>query len=317
MNNYLGIDIGGTNVAYGIVNSEFGFIFQNTIKTKSFQSAEDLAEYIHKDLKANSKLDFLGIGIGAPSVNSISQQIEYAPNLPWGDIVPLREIFEARFNLHVVLINDANAAAVGEKNFGDAKTLSNFAVVTIGTGIGLGLYLHNQLYAGDNGLAGELGHSIIHIDGRECKCGNLGCLETYVGKKGIVRTAKEKLEFSSGGSYLNSISPSAITPLEIFKAAKKEDPVAVEVVDAVAKDLGFSLAYLVNILDIEIIFLTGGVAKSGNIFRKKVEKYMRQYTLPNIREKVSLKVSELNEKGGAILGAAAAIKEKVEMQATN
>lgn len=313
MNNYLGIDIGGTNVAYGVVNSEFGFIYQNTLKTKSAASADALATLIYDDLKTNAKLDFAGIGIGAPSVNSFSQQIEFAPNLPWGDIVPLNEIFKAKFNQAVVLINDANAAAVGEKYFGDAKALKNFAVVTLGTGIGLGLYLHDKLYSGDNGLAGELGHSIIHIDGRECKCGNLGCLETYVGKKGIIRTAKEKLEFSSGGSFLNSISPSAITPLEIFKAAKKEDPVALEVVDIVSRDLGFSLAYLVNILDIETVYLTGGIAKSGNLFRKKVEKFMRQYTLPNIREKVSIKLSDLNEKGGAILGAAAAIKEKVEM----
>jgi len=311
MNNFLGIDIGGTNIGYGIVNEEFGFKYHAVLKTKNVATAPELAIMIFNDLKANYKGNIGGIGIGAPSVNCKTQQIEFAPNLKWGDIIPLKEIFESTFKKDVTLVNDANAAAIGERHFGDAKSLDNFAVVTMGTGIGLGIYVNGQLYTGDNGMAGELGHLSIHIDGRECGCGNLGCLETYIGKKGIIKTAKEKLEFSSGGSYLNTISPSLITPLEIFKAAKKEDPVALEVVDSVAKDLGYALAHIVNLLDIENIYLCGGVAKSGNLFRKKAEKYMRIYTLPNIRDKVKLKISELNEKHGAILGAAAAIKEKM------
>lgn len=311
MSNFLGIDIGGTNIVYGIVCDELGIKYQAALKTKNIQNANELAEIIFNDLKSNYKESIDGIGIGAPSVNCITQQIEFAPNLKWGDIVPLKEIFEAKFKKDVTLVNDANAAAIGERHFGDAKLQENFAVVTMGTGIGLGIYINGQLYTGDNGMAGELGHLSIHIDGRECGCGNLGCLETYIGKKGIVKTAKEKLEFSSGGSYLNTISPSLITPLEIFKAAKKEDPVALEVVDAVAKDLGYALAHLVNLLDIENIYLFGGVAKSGNMFRKRAEKYMRINTLPNIREKVKLKISDLNEKHGAVLGAAAAIKEKL------
>jgi len=311
MNNYLGIDIGGTNIVYGIVSEEFGINYQSALKTKNFQTASELADIIFNDLKSNYKGSIDGIGIGAPSVNCKTQQIEFAPNLKWGDIIPLKEIFETKFKKEVTLVNDANAAAIGERYFGDAKDLENFVVVTLGTGIGLGIYINGQLYTGDNGMAGELGHLIIHRDGRECGCGNMGCLETYIGKKGIVKTAKEKLEFSSGGSYLNTISPSLITPLEIFKAAKKEDPVALEVVDIIAKDLGYALAHLINLLDIENIFLFGGIAKSGNMFRKKAEKYLRIYTLPNIRDKVKLKISDLNEKHGAVLGAAAAIKEKM------
>jgi len=311
MNNFLGIDIGGTNVVYGIVSEEFGLNYQSSLKTKTIQTANELADVIFNDLKSNYKGNIDGIGIGAPSVNCKTQQIEFAPNLKWGEIIPLKEIFETKFKKEVTLLNDANAAAIGERYFGDAKDLDNFVVVTLGTGIGLGIYINGQLYTGDNGMAGELGHLIIHRDGRECGCGNLGCLETYVGKKGIIKTAKEKLEFSSGGSYLNTISPSQITPLEIFKAAKKEDPVALEVVDIIAKDLGYALAHLVNLLDIENIYLFGGVAKSGNMFRKRTEKYMRIYTLPNIHDKVKLKISDLNEKHGAVLGAAAAIKEKM------
>ena len=313
MNNFLGIDIGGTNIIYGVVSEKFGFKYQSALKTKNIATAEELADIIFNDLKTNFNEPFIGIGIGAPSVNCETQRIEFAPNLKWGDIIPLKDIFESKFKKAVTLLNDANAAALGEKYFGDAKSLDNFAVVTMGTGIGLGIYINGRLYTGDNGMAGELGHISIRIDGRECKCGNTGCLETYIGKKGIIKTAKEKLEFSSGGSYLNTISPSLITPIEIFKAAKNEDPVALEVVDSIAKDLGYALAHLVNLLDIENIYLSGGIAKSGNLFRKKAEKHMRIYTLPNIRDKVKLKISELNDKHGAVMGAAAAIKEKLQV----
>lgn len=313
MSTYLGIDIGGTNVVYGIVNGEFGFKYQSSLKTKNVQTPEELASLIFEDLKTNYKGKIDGIGIGAPSVNCQTQQIEYAPNLnKWGDIIPLKSIFEKQFNNTVTLINDANAAAIGEKHFGDARNLENFAVVTLGTGIGLGIFVNGKLFTGDHGMAGELGHIVMRLDGRECNCGNTGCLETYIGKKGIIKTTKEKLEFNSGGSLLHEISPSAITPLEVFKAAKKEDPVALEVVDLVAKDLGYALALMINLFDLENVYLAGGVAKSGNILRKRTEKYMRLFTLPNIRDKVKLKISEINDKHGAVLGAAAAIKEQIE-----
>jgi glucokinase len=310
MNTYLGIDIGGTNVVYGVVNEEFGFKYQASLKTKSIESAEELALIIYKDLKENYKGKLDGIGIGAPSVNCITQQIEYAPNLSkWGDVIPLKAIFEEQFQIEVGIINDANAAAVGEKHFGDARSLENFAVITMGTGIGMGIFIQGKLYTGDHGMAGELGHIVMRSDGRECKCGNSGCLETYIGKKGIIKTAKERLEFNSGGSLLHDVSPSSITPLEVFKAAKKNDLVALEVVDLVAKDLGYAIALVVNLFDVENVYLAGGVAKSGNILRKRTEKYMRLFTLPNIRDRVKLKISEINDKHGSVLGAAAAIKE--------
>lgn len=314
MSNYLGIDIGGTNVCYGIVNDEGEFLHQHSIKTNSCQSAQELADKIYIDVK--KRADFIGIGIGAPSVNQKSQCIEYAPNMNWGEIVPLGAIFSEKFNLPVNVVNDANAAAIGEKHFGEAADLENFAVITLGTGIGLGLYVNNQLVIGANGLAGEIGHSIIRRDGRECKCGNLGCLETYVAKEGIVRTAKEKLEFSSGGSMLNEISPSELSPTEIFKAARKEDPVALEVVDSITKDLAFAISNLVNILDLECIFLCGGISKNGHILKRKTEKHLKTYVLPNLHDKAQVKISVLNEKNSGIMGAAASIRAKTPLVST-
>ena len=312
MNNYLGIDIGGTNVAFGIVNDDGEIVYSNNLSTKDFQTPLELAKQIQKLIQNETKENFISIGIGAPSANVETEQIEFAPNLNWGDIVPIKTIFQEVFSQPIKVINDANAAALGEKVFGEVGNLPNFAVVTLGTGVGLGTFINGVLVSGNSGLAGELGHFVIRRDGRECNCGNLGCLETYTGSEGIVLTAKEKLEFSSGGSILNSLPPSDLTPLEIFNAARKDDPVALEVVDSVCRDLGYALSALVNLMDVEYIVLTGGIANAGNILRRKTEKHLKSYVLPNLRSKVSLKMTGLDQSAGGILGAVAAVMEKTQ-----
>jgi len=314
MSNYLGIDIGGTNIGYGIVNADGEFVYENSVPTASKKTAQELADFIFDDVK--KKGDFIGIGIGAPSVNQNTQCIEYAPNMNWGDVVDLNGIFAKKFNRTVFVINDANAAALGEKFYGEAKEMTNFAVITLGTGVGMGMYINDQLVLGKNGLAGEIGHSIIQREGRECKCGNLGCLETYVAKDGIVSTAKEKLEFSSGSSVLNLIQPSDLTPTEIFKAARKEDPVALEVVDSVGKDLAFSISNLMNILDLECVFLAGGISNNGNLLKRKIEKHLKGYLLPNLHDKSQVRISILNQQNSGILGAVAAINSQLKLALT-
>jgi glucokinase len=309
MNNFLGIDIGGTNTAFGIVSEEGEMLYSGNVSTKDFSTIDSLAEAIKKHLESNTKESYDSVGIGAPSVSRSSGCIEFAPNLDWGDIVPLKGSFEKVFGEGVIVINDANAAALGEKHFGDAGELKNFSVITLGTGVGLGTVIDGKLMEGTNGLAGELGHLVIRRAGRECNCGNLGCLETYAGAAGIALTAKEKLEFSSGGSALMSLPPSDLTPLEIFNAARKDDPVSLEVIDSVCHDLGYALSSLINLFDIEHIYITGGIANSGNILRRKIEKHLKSYVLPNLRTKISLKISTLNQTGAGILGAVAAIKE--------
>lgn len=249
-------------------------------------------------------------------MNQNTQCIEFAPNMNWGDVVDLNGIFTKKFNRTVFVINDANAAAIGEKFYGEAKEMTNFAVITLGTGVGMGMYINDQLVLGKNGLAGEIGHSIIQREGRECKCGNHGCLETYVAKDGIVSTAKEKLEFSSGSSILNLIPPSDLTPTEIFKAARKEDPVALEVVDSVGKDLAFSISNLMNILDLECVFLTGGISNNGNLLKRKVEKHLKGYLLPNLHDKSQVSISILNQQNSGILGAVAAINSQLKIALT-
>lgn len=305
MDNCLSIDIGGTNTAFGILNDSGDLLYSSNLATKEYHSVDRLAEGIHQALKNETKIGFESISIGAPSVNKETQQIEFAPNLEWGDTVDLITPFESVFGIEPTVINDANAATLGEKYFGDAREMKNFAVITLGTGVGLGLFVNGEIVDGNNGLAGEFGHFVIRRSGRECNCGNLGCLETYAGAEGIVLTAKEKLEFSGGGSLLTNVPPSNLTPLEIFNAARKDDPVALEVIDSVCHDLGYALSALINVLDIDNIFITGGVANSGNILKRKVEKYLKSYTLPNLRSKINLKISSLNADGAGIYGAMA------------
>jgi len=303
--NYLGIDIGGTNIAIGIVSAENEIIYSNSFKTNTFLTAKDCASAIFNDLKENTKHTIAGIGIGAPSVNSFTQNIENPPNLIWGETIPLAEIFESIFNLKTILINDASAAAIGEWKFGGAKGLENFALITLGTGVGIGLVVNGTIYNGANGLGGEFGHICIdRNNGRECNCGGHGCLESYIGKEGILKTAKQKIEFSSGSSKLHDFIPSEIKSKDIFKFARKEDPVAVDIIDSISRDLGYAISILANSLDLKQIFLFGGFAKEGNFIKKKTLKAMKPYLMPNIKENISLQISELHEQNPAILGAA-------------
>jgi len=310
--NYLGIDLGGTNIEFGIVNTENEIIYSNSFKTTTFLTAKDCSIAILNDIKDNTKHSINGIGIGAPSVNYFTQNIENAPNLKWGEIVPLAEIFETTFNIKTILINDANAAAIGEWKFGGGKGLENLALITLGTGVGIGLILNGKLYNGANGLGGEFGHICIdRNNGRECSCGGHGCLEAYIGKEGILQTAKQKIEFSSGSSKLHDFIPSEIKSKDIFKFARKEDPVAVDIVDTIARDLGYAISILANSLDLRQIFIFGGLAKEGNFIKKKTLKAMKPYLMPNIKEHISLQISELHEQNPAILGAAFLAKDGI------
>jgi len=303
--NYLGIDLGGTNIEIGIVNADNEIIYTQSFKTKDFETAEACCDAIFNDLNKNTKESFNAIGIGAPSVNYFSQQIENAPNLNWGEIIPIAKIFEDKFDVLTTAVNDANAAALGEWKFGGAKDCSNFALITLGTGVGIGLIINDEIYHGASGLGGEFGHIIINRkNGRECKCGNYGCLEAYVGKNGIIQTAKQKIEFSSGGTHLDKIIPSELVCKDIFKFARKEDAVAVDIIDTIAEDLGYGISLLANSLDLNNFYLFGGIANEGNFLKKKTLKVVKNYISPIYKNKININISELLDVNAAILGAA-------------
>lgn len=302
-----GIDIGGTNTEIGIVDKNGLVIFSESISTRLYDNPESFVLATSKILYAGiekTHTNLIGIGIGAPSANYYSGSIEFAPNMPWEGIIPLAKLFKSEMDVKCTLTNDANAAALGELLFGDAKQLLDFVVVTLGTGLGSGFVVNGEVLYGHDGFAGELGHIIIENNGRLCGCGRRGCLETYVSATGIVTTAKEWLFDSAVTTSLRNFSIDEISSLTIADAALNGDAFAIQIIDYTAEKLGFALANMVAITSPSHIFLYGGLAKSGTVLLNPVKQYFDKFILRNYKGKVELKLSSLTNQV-AVLGAAA------------
>tara|TARA_Y100001954_G_scaffold179967_1_gene191662 strand:+ start:1241 stop:2197 length:957 start_codon:yes stop_codon:yes gene_type:complete len=302
----VGIDIGGTNTVFGLVDHMGNCVCQDSIKTSKFQVVEDFVDAV--SLKLNeliddqSDIEIIGVGVGAPNGNFFSGNIEFAPNLNWKGIIPLAKLFEERLNLPTTLTNDANAAALGERIYGAAKGVDDFVMITLGTGLGSGFIANGDLIYGHDGFAGELGHTTVEKNGRLCGCGRKGCLETYVSATGIVRTAKEFLDKSSNSSLADI---DVITSKSIYDAAIAGDKLALEIFNFTAEKLGFSLANTVAITSPKLIVLFGGLAQSGDLLIKPTKKYLEEYVLSIFKNKIEIVQSKLNASDAAILGASA------------
>ncbi len=302
----LGIDIGGTNIAFGIVD-EFGSIkFEKSVATIDFKTPIDFINFLFLENEIQNELAYIvGIGIGAPNGNHFKGTIDYAPNLLWKGCIPLKEMFEKIFKLPTILTNDANAAAVGEKFFGCAKDLKNFVTITLGTGLGSGIYINDTIIYGEHGYAGEFGHIRVIPNGRLCNCGRNGCLETYASSTGIVRTFYELHSNKKKESVLST--KHTITAKDIFKEAQNGDLFAIEIVDFTANILGSSLADFCAFSDPKAYVLFGGIAQSGEFFRKKVEGKFKENLLSIFKNKTEIRISSLHDKNAAILGNAASV----------
>ena len=302
----LGIDIGGTNTAFGLVDINGIILFEESQPTKSFPTPLDLIHYLYNHPEINKNNDsIIGIGIGAPNGNHFTGTIEYAPNLDWKGIIPLQTLFEQQFKKPTQLTNDANAAAVGEKVFGAAKEFKNFVTITLGTGLGSGIYIDNKLVYGAHGIAGEYGHIRVIPNGRTCKCGRLGCLETYVSATGVVRGIKELKSSNSHSSEIQTIeNPNA---KDVFRLAKNGDAFCQEIIEYTAEILGSSLADFAAFSDPEAYILFGGIAQSGALFANKVKEAMERNILNIYKDKIIIAISTLHDKNAAILGNAATI----------
>ncbi len=308
----VGIDIGGTNVCYGFVTAEGKLLEQGNFSIREYDDpklfSQSLAERLKEAFESFSdEFHLKGVGIGAPNGNFHHGTIEFAPNLKWKGIVRLADMFREEMQVPVLLTNDANAAAIGEMMYGAAKGMRDFLMVTLGTGLGSGFVANGELILGHDGFAGELGHTIVYPDGRECGCGRKGCLETYTSATGVVRTALKLMANSRIESPLRAISPNQLTARIIAEQAKKGDPLAVEVFDYTSEVLGMKLADAVAITSPEAIFLFGGLTQAGDLIFKATEKYMEEYLLPIYKNKVKILPSALSENQVAILGAAALI----------
>ena len=302
----VGIDIGGTNTVFGLVDHTGNLLSHDSIKTSHFQLVEDFVDAVclklNKLIADQTDVEIIGVGIGAPNGNYFTGNIEFAPNLNWKGIIPLSKLFEERLNIPTTLTNDANAAALGERIYGAAKGIDDFVMITLGTGLGSGFVVNGELVYGHDGFAGELGHTIVEKNGRKCGCGRNGCLETYVSATGIVKSAKEFLKKSSNSSLA---SLDIITSKSISDAAIAGDKLALEIFDFTAEKLGFSLANTVAISSPKLIVLFGGLAQSGDLIIKPTKKYLEEYVLSIYKNKIEIVSSKLDASDAAILGASA------------
>lgn len=302
----LGIDIGGTNTAFGLVDNNGVIHFHDSVSTTDYSDASLLIDAIYNKLQETKfKSMIAGIGIGAPNGNVFTGSIEFAPNLTWKGVIPVGKMFTSRFNVPSFLTNDANAAALGEKMYGAAKDLKDFVTITLGTGLGSGVVINDQLVYGSNGLAGEYGHIRVVQDGRDCACGRKGCLETYASSTGIVRSISLLESSNKESSILNSInSPTAI---DIFNSADNGDLFSQEIIDFTAQILGNSLADFACFSNPEAFILFGGIAQNGEDFRANVQRHMEDGLLSIYKDKLEIRTSKLHGENAALLGASSLV----------
>lgn len=309
-----GIDIGGTNTVYGLLDRDGEILAKGFLRTADYKRIEDFVAGLYKEIndamvKTGHAGGLVGYGIGAPMGNINKGTLEYPSNLPWKGILPLAGIFSEHSTLPVTVTNDANAAAMGEMIYGGAKGMKNFVVITLGSGLGSGLVIDGRLVYGASGFAGELGHIAVRQgdSGRICGCGRRGCLETYVSATGIRRTVMKIMADSIEDSPLRELSYKRLSSKIIYEAALSGDPIALQAFEYTGKILGCSLADLVAITDPEALFLFGGLAEARDLLFRPARRYMEQNLLSIYRDRVRLLPSQLGTHNAALLGAASLV----------
>ncbi|MBO7116286.1 MAG: ROK family protein [Prevotella sp.] len=310
----IGLDLGGTNSVFGIVDARGDIKATTAIKTGGYEKVED---YVKASVEALQPIiDQVGgiekikaMGIGAPNGNYYNGTIEFAPNLPWANngIVPLGKLFSDALGIPVALTNDANAAALGEMIYGVARGMKNFIVITLGTGVGSGIVINGQLVYGCDGFAGELGHvtMVRGAEGRSCGCGRTGCLEAYCSATGVARTARELLAKTERPSLLREMNPEDITSLDVSIAAGKGDELAKEIYEFTGKMLGEACADFAAFSSPEAFIFFGGMVKAGDLIMEPIKRAYEASVMNIFKGKAQFLVSGLDGASAAVLGASA------------
>jgi glucokinase len=310
----IGIDMGGTNTAFGIVDRRGVILYRGSISTVGYTDGadyvEDLGNAINKLVADNDfGFNFKGVCMGVPTGNMNDGTVEKAANIPWAKtvVVPLAAMVTQKTGFPCCLTNDANAAALGEMAYGVAKGLKDFIVITLGTGLGSGIVSNGQLIVGHDGFAGELGHIImVRENGRTCGCGRTGCLETYASATGVARTAREFLDIHPGRkSVLREILQRPITSKDVYDAASAGDELAIDIFNYTGNSLGEALADSIAFTSPKAIILFGGLAHAGSLLTDPLKKSIDNNVLSIYKGKTEILVSQLNDAEAAILGASA------------
>ena len=308
----IGLDLGGTNSVFGIVDARGEIKASTAIKTQAYA---DVNDYVQAGVDALQPIidvvggigQIKGMGIGAPNANYYTGTIENAANLLWKGSVPLARLFSEKLGIPVALTNDANAAAIGEMTYGVARGMKNFIMITLGTGVGSGVVCNGQLVYGSDGFAGELGHVTMDRtpEARQCGCGKKGCLEAYCSATGVARTAREILEKTDRPSLLREINPKDITSLDVAIAAGKGDQVAKEIFDFTGRMLGEACADFTLFSSPEAYVFFGGLTKAGDLIMKPIQESYDEHVLPMYKGKAKILVSGLSGSEAAVPGASA------------
>jgi len=311
----LGIDIGGTNTKFGLVDKNGHIYHRDSLDTEADKPAEFLFKRLFEKLNKGivntpEKISIKGIGIGAPNANHYTGFIDNPPNLSWIN-VDLFALVKQHVDLPVSVTNDANAAALGEMVFGNAHGMQNFIEITLGTGVGSGIVVNGELVYGHDGFAGEMGHVIIERNGRLCGCGRHGCLEAYASATGITRTMRQLLDSSDQPSDLRFLSNAELSSKKIYDAALAKDRLALEAFEITGRYLGEGMANAALYFSPEAFILFGGLAAAGDLIFLPVKKYMEANLLPIFRNKIKILPSGLPMSDAAILGASALIWHEI------
>lgn len=315
----IGIDLGGTTVKFAILTEEGEIQQKWSIETDISEEGTKIVPSIidsinkHMNMYNMTSEDFVGIGMGSPgTVDAVNGTVIGAYNLNWKTLQPLRKQVEAGIGIPFFIDNDANVAALGEAWRGAGESDPNVVFLTLGTGVGGGIIVGKKLVHGAIGAAGEVGHITVEPDGYECTCGKTGCLETVASATGVVHLARDFADSFAGESKLKYIIDDGqlITAKDVFDLAKKEDPLALIVVDKVAYYLGLASSHLANILNPSTIVLGGGVSKAGEILTETIQPYFEKYTFPTIRQSTKIRLAILGNDAG-VIGASSLVKASV------
>lgn len=307
----IGVDMGGTNTVFGIVDASGKVIANDSVKTAKHSDVNLYIDDLHREImhlvEANGCMGKInGIGVGAPCGNYYTGVIEDGVNLPWPTPVPFARLMTEKFGIPCLITNDANAAAVGEKAYGAARGMKDFIMITLGTGIGSGIVVGGQVVYGHDGFAGELGHVIVKRgNGRACGCGRSGCLETYCSATGVARTAREFLEIRHDASKLRDLDIDSITSKDVYNCAVAGDQLAKDIFQYTGTILGEALANFVAFSSPEAFILFGGLAKSGDLLMIPVREAFEKNVLSLYKGKIKILLSQMKEADAAVLGASA------------
>ena len=304
----VGVDISNESTTYAIVDLRGNIIAEDSFSTQDYPDVNNfvtaLSEKIVTLVESNGGYETIrSIGVSCPSASSVSGCIENAANLPWKGVVPLAAMLRDRMGLAVALSNDAHISALGEYTFGSAHGMKCFIIVCLGVGIGSCFFSEGNEHRGHLGFAGEFGHTCVVDNGRKCGCGHNGCLETYVGANGIVETARELMAESDAPTLMRNLEK--LSPRIIAELCDKGDEMAIEVFRRTGYYLGLGLANYASIVDPEAIILTGGISHAGKWLVDPVCETFEPHVFGNLRGKVKILCSNMNNRERDVLGASA------------